>query len=136
MEGLGGGVGVGVPAGLFFGVWIGVPLGVGIGLLLGEGCGVTLGLLRGLVERPEDAPLMDRDLCPCCVMSMALLAGTGEPPSVTLNTSIDFLSGLLFPCLFSIGESTRFRGGSISLRGGRFWSSWLGYLSLRSNSRK
>lgn len=51
-------------------------------------------------------------LCPCCVMSMALLAGTGEPPSVTLNTSIDFLSGLLFPCLFSMGESTRFLGGS------------------------
>lgn len=36
-------------------------------------------------------------LCPCCVMSMALLAGTGEPPSVTLSTSMDFLSGLLLP---------------------------------------
>lgn len=27
-------------------------------------------------------------------------------------------------------------GIPISLRGGRFWSSWLGYLSLRSSSRK
>lgn len=36
-------------------------------------------------------------LCPCCVMSIALLAGTGEPPSVTLRTSMDFLSGLLLP---------------------------------------
>lgn len=41
MEGLGGGVGVGVPAGLSLGVCTGVPLGVGIGLPLGEGWGVT-----------------------------------------------------------------------------------------------
>ncbi len=41
MEGLGGGVGLGVPAGLSLGVWTGVPLGVGIGLPLGEGWGVT-----------------------------------------------------------------------------------------------
>lgn len=52
-------------------------------------------------------------LCPCCAISIALRAGTGEPPSVTLRTSIDFLSGRRFPCLFSIGESTRFRGGSL-----------------------
>lgn len=51
-------------------------------------------------------------LCPCCVMSIALLAGTGEPPSVTLRTSIDFLSGLLLPWRFNMGESTRFLGGS------------------------
>lgn len=52
-------------------------------------------------------------LCPCCVMSMALLAGTGEPPSVTLSTSMDFLSGLLLPWRFNMGESTRFLGGSV-----------------------
>lgn len=52
-------------------------------------------------------------LCPCCAISIALRAGTGDPPSVTLRTSIDFLSGLRFPCLFSIGESTRFLGGSL-----------------------
>ena len=52
-------------------------------------------------------------LCPCCAISIALRAGTGEPPSVTLRTSIDFLSGRRFPCLFSIGESTRFLGGSL-----------------------
>lgn len=51
-------------------------------------------------------------LCPCCVMSIALLAGTGEPPSVTLRTSMDFLSGLLLPWRFNMGESTRFLGGS------------------------
>lgn len=45
-------------------------------------------------------------------MSIALLAGTGEPPSVTLRTSMDFLSGLLLPWRFNMGESTRFRGGS------------------------
>lgn len=48
----------------------------------------------------------------CCAISMALRAGTGEPPSVTLKTSMDFRSGRRFPCRFSIGESTRFRGGS------------------------
>lgn len=53
-------------------------------------------------------------LCPCCVMSMALLAGTGEPPSVTLRTSMDFLSGLLLPWRFNMGESTRFLGGSVA----------------------
>lgn len=37
IEGLGGGVGVGVPAGLSLGVCTGVPLGVGRGLPLGEG---------------------------------------------------------------------------------------------------
>lgn len=40
-EGLGGGVGLGVPVGLSFGVWAGVPLGVGRGLPLGDGRGVT-----------------------------------------------------------------------------------------------
>lgn len=45
---------------------------------------------------------------------MARRAGTGDPPSVTLNTSMDLRSGLLFPCRFNIGESTRFRGGSTS----------------------
>lgn len=37
MEGLGGGVGLGVPAGLSLGVCTGVPLGVGRGLPRGEG---------------------------------------------------------------------------------------------------
>lgn len=41
MEGLGGGVGLGVPAGLSLGVCTGVPFGVGSGLPLGEGWGVT-----------------------------------------------------------------------------------------------
>lgn len=41
MEGLGGGVGLGVPVGLSFGVCTGVPLGVGRGLPLGDGRGVT-----------------------------------------------------------------------------------------------
>lgn len=40
-EGLGGGVGLGVPVGLSFGVCTGVPLGVGRGLPLGDGRGVT-----------------------------------------------------------------------------------------------
>lgn len=51
-------------------------------------------------------------LCPCCAMSIARRTGTGEPPSVTLRTSIDLRSGLLLPCLLSMGESTRFLGGS------------------------
>lgn len=37
MDGLGGGVGVGVPAGLSLGVCTGVPFGVGRGLPRGEG---------------------------------------------------------------------------------------------------
>lgn len=41
MDGLGGGVGLGVPAGLSLGVCTGVPFGVGRGLPLGEGWGVT-----------------------------------------------------------------------------------------------
>lgn len=41
MDGLGGGVGLGVPAGLSLGVCTGVPFGVGSGLPLGEGWGVT-----------------------------------------------------------------------------------------------
>lgn len=53
MEGLGGGVGVGVPAGLSFGVWTGVPLGVGRGLPLGEGWGVTWMMGIDLVLRSE-----------------------------------------------------------------------------------
>ena len=45
-------------------------------------------------------------------MSMARRTGTGEPPSVTLSTSMDFLSGLRLPWRLSMGESTRFLGGS------------------------
>lgn len=45
-------------------------------------------------------------------MSMARRTGTGDPPSVTLSTSMDFLSGLRLPCRLSMGESTRFLGGS------------------------
>ena len=51
-------------------------------------------------------------LWPCWAISMARRAGTGEPPSVTLSTSMDLRSGRRLPCRFSIGESTRFRGGS------------------------
>lgn len=56
-------------------------------------------------------------LWPCWAISMARRAGTGEPPSVTLSTSMDLRSGRRLPCRFSIGESTRFRGGS-ACRGG------------------
>lgn len=48
---------------------------------------------------------------------MARRAGTGEPPSVTLSTSMDLRSGRRLPCRFSIGESTRFRGGSVCRQG-------------------
>lgn len=67
-------------------------------------------------SRPRQAGLLgeaETHLCPCCAISIALRAGTGDPPSVTLRTSMDFLSGRRFPCLFSIGESTRFLGGSV-----------------------
>lgn len=50
-------------------------------------------------------------------MSMARRTGTGDPPSVTLSTSIDFLSGLRFPWRLSMGESTRFLGGSAEGQG-------------------
>lgn len=53
MEGLGGGVGFGVPAGLSLGVWTGVPLGVGRGLHLGEGWGVTWMMGIDFVLRSE-----------------------------------------------------------------------------------
>ena len=46
MDGLGGGVGVGVPDGLSLGVCTGVPLGVGSGEPRGEGWGVTW--MRGI----------------------------------------------------------------------------------------
>lgn len=46
MEGLGGGVEVGVPDGLSLGVCTGVPFGVGRGLPRGEGWGVTC--MRGI----------------------------------------------------------------------------------------
>lgn len=51
-------------------------------------------------------------LWPCEAMSRARRTGTGEPPSVTLSTSMDFLSGLRLPWRLSMGESTRFLGGS------------------------
>lgn len=56
-------------------------------------------------------------LWPCWAISMARRAGTGEPPSVTLSTSMDLRSGRRLPCRFSIGESTRFRGGSVCRQG-------------------
>lgn len=46
-------------------------------------------------------------------MSIARRTGTGDPPSVTLSTSMDLRSGLLLLCLVSRGESTRFLGGSV-----------------------
>lgn len=66
-------------------------------------------------------------LWPCWAISMARRAGTGEPPSVTLSTSMDLRSGLRLPCRFSIGESTRFRGGSVHREGvrGGLWG-WEG----------
>lgn len=71
----------------------GVPSGVGSG----EPCGVTLGLLRGLEDRPVDAPLTERDLWLCALVSRALRGGVGETCSVTLRTSKLFLSGRLRP---------------------------------------
>lgn len=51
----------------------------------------------------------------CWAISKARRVGTGEPPppaSVMLRTSMDLRSGRRFPCRLSMGESTRFRGGS------------------------
>lgn len=102
---------------------------------------LTLGLLSGLEERPVDAPLTERDLTKrpkylhywyakfsicvlytcrynmlylwlCAAVSRALRGGVGDPCSVTLSTSRLFLSGRQRPWRVSIGESTRFRGGS------------------------
>lgn len=84
-------------------------------------------------SKPRQTGLLGKEethLCPCCAISIALRAGTGEPPSVTLRTSIDFLSGLRFPCLFSIGESTRFLGGSLWKENAVSWI-WLWLTSHR-----
>lgn len=51
-------------------------------------------------------------LWPWVAMSMARRTGTGDPPSVTVRTSMDFLSGRRLPWRLSMGESTRFLGGS------------------------
>lgn len=48
----------------------------------------------------------------CAAVSRALRGGVGDPCSVTLSTSRLFLSGRQRPWRVSIGESTRFRGGS------------------------
>lgn len=48
----------------------------------------------------------------CAAVSRALRGGVGDPCSVTLRTSRLFLSGRQRPWRVSIGESTRFRGGS------------------------
>ena len=48
----------------------------------------------------------------CAAVSRALRGGVGDPCSVTLNTSRLFLSGRQRPWRVSMGESTRFRGGS------------------------
>lgn len=48
----------------------------------------------------------------CAAESRALRGGVGDPCSVTLSTSRLFLSGRQRPWRVSIGESTRFRGGS------------------------
>lgn len=48
----------------------------------------------------------------CAAVSKALRVGVGDPCSVTLRTSRLFLSGRQRPWRVSIGESTRFRGGS------------------------
>lgn len=48
----------------------------------------------------------------CAAVSRALRGGVGDPCSVTLSTSKLFLSGRQRPWRVSIGESTRFRGGS------------------------
>lgn len=48
----------------------------------------------------------------CAAVSSALRGGVGDPCSVTLSTSRLFLSGRQRPWRVSMGESTRFRGGS------------------------
>lgn len=48
----------------------------------------------------------------CAAVSKALRGGVGDPCSVTLSTSKLFLSGRQRPWRVSMGESTRFRGGS------------------------
>lgn len=48
----------------------------------------------------------------CAAVSRALRGGVGDPCSVTLSTSKLFLSGRQRPWRVSMGESTRFRGGS------------------------
>ncbi len=52
----------------------------------------------------------------CAAVSRALRGGVGDPCSVTLSTSRLFLSGRQRPWRVSIGESTRFRGGSAEER--------------------
>lgn len=52
----------------------------------------------------------------CAAVSRALRGGVGDPCSVTLRTSRLFLSGRQRPWRVSIGESTRFRGGSAEKR--------------------
>lgn len=48
----------------------------------------------------------------CALVSRALRGGVGDPCSVTLRTSRLFLSGRQRPWRVSMGESTRFLGGS------------------------
>lgn len=47
---------------------------------------LTRGLLRGLVERPEDAPLMDRDLCGHTPENTHGWEGTGSENSADVHT--------------------------------------------------
>lgn len=53
----------------------------------------------------------------CTLASRALRGGVGDPCSVTLRTSRLFLSGRHRPWRVSMGESTRFRGGSWRSKG-------------------
>lgn len=52
----------------------------------------------------------------CAAVSRALRGGVGDPCSVTLRTSRLFRSGRHRPWRVSMGESTRFRGGSAEER--------------------
>lgn len=53
----------------------------------------------------------------CALVSRALRGGVGDPCSVTLRTSILLLSGRWRTLRESMGESTRFRGGSYKKKG-------------------
>lgn len=63
-------------------------------------------------DKSDHAHAAAPHLWPWVAMSMARRTGTGDPPSVTVRTSMDFLSGRRLPWRLNMGESTRFLGGS------------------------
>lgn len=74
-------------------------------------------LLHFILPPPAPHSASVSHLWPWVAMSMARLTGTGDPPSVTHSTSMDFLSGRRLPWRLSMGESTRFLGGSAEVKG-------------------